>query len=257
MQKPIKPTGFSKQSSGTGGNAAAIFAIGLALSAGPASAMQVFVSFAPGRISGFEVEPNDTILNLKIKIQDRSGFAPGDQFLYKSGTLLEEDRTLADYFILKESLLSSHVVDTLSVAAFSPIAGNLDLPIKDAASGPGEGWMTLSYDGAVDLSTLSPGVHAISLFSYAGSAAGSIDLFDPAQSFSWTFLTSNTGVSGFDPGMFSVDTSHFMNAFDGTFSVVQNGPGSLAVAYYGVPEPTVSVAGALGFGVLLGRRKRK
>jgi len=112
----------------------------------------------------------------------------------------------------------------------------LHIELTNANGTHGSGWDQINITGGLDLQATGANRVKIELATVTSSGAlGLLSSFDPQASYTWQFVSTSTGITGFDPSKFTIDASAFRGAA-GDFSVGMNG-NSLVLQYVAVPEP--------------------
>lgn len=217
---------------------ACFFVVAFLLAGPVATGMPIFVLDPTYTTLPLDVEPSDTIENVKAKVQDFAGIDPSSQYLYLGGLLLEDGRTLSDYNILRSSTLP--LVSTGSFTS-TPLPNTLwKFGVNNMATGGGTGWTSWNTAGAVDFSSLGVGAITIETYGYIGPIAGTPAGYSSTTSYSLPVLVATGGISGFSPSKFAVT-----GFFAGKGDISQSG-NTLVLNVSAVPEPASHVLAACG-----------
>ncbi|XP_064387312.1 polyubiquitin-like isoform X2 [Halichondria panicea] len=102
--------------------------------------MQIYTKTLTGKTITLGVDPNGTIEDVKIKIQDKEGIPPDQQCLTFAGSLLEDDKTLNNYEICNNSTLhlalrvSGETDSLIQIYVHLPDGQSLTITVKPSST---------------------------------------------------------------------------------------------------------------------------
>lgn len=197
----------------------------LAMSA-PAVGMPLYVKDLLGHTYIIQVEPSDSIENVRAKVTEQSGWTPNQQRLVYAGTTLQDGRTISDYNIQTESIL--HVVLTCTTSEVAAdvtweASGVWGVAMTQATGAMGVDWSGLAISGNLDITATAGEPFTIRLITASTGAPGPLPEFDSSIAWNWTIATVSGAITGFAADRFCVDAAGFANALDGGTFTVESG----------------------------------
>lgn len=84
----------------------------------PAGRMKIQIQIRQGDNLVMEVEPTDWVGDIKARLRDSYGIAPGQLKLYFGDTLLEDEKSLQDYAVMRDSVLRLAVSGTFDLGNY-------------------------------------------------------------------------------------------------------------------------------------------
>jgi len=181
----------------------------------------------------------------------------------QGGGTLTGSGTVGNLLIREGGMLSvGNSPGTLTAADTTWEGGGYRWEINDATGRQGgtNGWDWLEVNGLLNLDNLSAAIpftiHITSLD--ATNHPGEAENFDPFQSYTWIIATADSGLTGFDPEKFAIDTSGFLNAPDTIRFFLSSDGHNLSLTYQAIPEPSTWAlfTASILFALILTRHRR-
>jgi autotransporter-associated beta strand protein len=258
-------TGTTRTLTFTGGNNTTVSGV---ISGGNATA-GALVKTGSGRLTltGNNTFTGTTTISTGTLVINGS-MAAGNDVSVSAGGTLAGSGTVAGQVSVAGTLSPGNSPGTISTGSEVWVdGGNYNWQIFNATEAPGTGYDTTSITGGLDLTSLTSGGFSINLWSLSAvgpDSNGNALNFVDASNYTWTLVSTTTGITGFSAGDFAIHdlanngTAGFSNSFAGTFSVSVSG-NNLLLNYTAVPESAtwVLVAGStFGLGLLRRRIRR-
>lgn len=219
--------------------------------------------------SGLVTNTGVTLTN-PITLQDGSGlagfgtFSPGGNLTFQNASILDPGRggigsDNGTSQVPAPGTLTFGGGTSLTFAG----AGRFLFTLTDANGAAGTGYGTVALGtGTLDITATPGNPFYIGLFTYdpTTNGQGVAQNFNPAQAYSWTFLTA-ASITNFNAADFSFNLSNFQNPIGvGSFYVSENaGDTSLMLNFTPVPEPStwaLMTSGLFAAAAAVRRRRR-
>jgi autotransporter-associated beta strand protein len=197
----------------------------------------------------------------RLVVDNASGSATGTgEVRVKSGAEIGGGGSIAGLLVLEEGAVLSpgRSIGQLSVGSALWEAGGVfvrEVDSAEGAAGESPGWDQLRITGGLTFAATEGNPFRLKLVSLQPNGQpGTVFDFDSQGVYSWTLVTTGSGIAGFSPTAVVIDSSEFVGAEAGQFQVLVQG-NDLRLAY-AVPEPSTMGLVALG-AAWLGSRGRR
>ena len=119
----------------------------------------------------------------------------------------------------------------------------------DAGQGTDPGWDLINITGNLKINAHSGNKFTVKITSLTlANAAGVVHDFDNNSDYTWTVVTTTTGITGFDPAVINLDSASFSNALGSGLFIIETANAGNDVVLRFVRRPAIAVQPASGNG---------